>query len=296
MTNSDEQTITSALYAISPDERDTWVRMGMAVKNALGDAGYSIWNNWSRQAESYKHGDAVSVWRSIKPTGGITIASLFAEAAAWGWQGDATKINRIAAVKHTARPGEDAALRQARAAAVARANSILADAIFSTHPYLIRKGFPDWHVLTDDELMFVPIRDARTGALMSIQMINPAGKKRFLYGGAVAGGCYKLGRGIRRIYCEGYATGISLLLAMGTLYRTDEVVVCFSAQNIPRVAQTGNSRYSVVCADNDKSGVGEKYARQTGLPVWMPPEIGDANDFHQQHGLAALANELRMLR
>ena len=40
--------------------------------------------------------------------------------------------------------------------------------------------------------------------------------------------------------------------------------------------------------------VGEKYAKQTGLPYWMPPEPGtDANDYHQAHGVEALADALR---
>ena len=52
------------------------------------------------------------------------------------------------------------------------------------------------------------------------------------------------------------------------------------------------------CPSCGSSGVtepaGEKHAKKTGLPYWMPDEPGtDANDYHQAHGVVALAKELR---
>jgi putative DNA primase/helicase len=44
-------------------------------------------------------------------------------------------------------------------------------------------------------------------------------------------------------------------------------------------------------ADNDKSGAGEKAAKETGLPWAMPSAVGmDANDLHQRDGLRALVS------
>ena len=69
---------------------------------------------------------------------------------------------------------------------------------------------------------------------------------------------------------------------------------CFSASNIATVAQA--RRHAFVLADHDKPvahlgglGTGEFYARRTGLPWAMPPELGtDANDLHTGAGLPAL--------
>ena len=106
---------------------------------------------------------------------------------------------------------------------------------------------------------------------------------------------FNLGRHSTRWYVEGYATGLSVQAALRRMYRDDQVVVCFSAGNLGNVANprgdSPRSRY--VIADNDESGTGQRYAEKTGLPYWMPPESGDANDWHQKHGIEALADALR---
>ena len=61
----------------------------MAIKSEIGDAGFHLWDTWSRQAPSYKPADAKAVWRSISPNGGITIGTLYHEAKANGWLGEA---------------------------------------------------------------------------------------------------------------------------------------------------------------------------------------------------------------
>ena len=45
-------------------------------------------------------------------------------------------------------------------------------------------------------------------------------------------------------------------------------------------------------ADHDTGGAGERAAKKTGKPYWVPPEVGDANDFHQAHGIKALSGNL----
>ena len=67
----------------------------------------------------------------------------------------------------------------------------------------------------------------------------------------------------------------------------------FSTTNLPEV---GKRSYidvpTLVVADNDANDAGEHAAKMTHHAFWMPPEIGDANDFHLNHGLDALAEEL----
>ena len=82
-------TLRAALYSISPEDRDTWVEIGMAIKSELGDGGFDLWDGWSRQSDRYKAADARAVWRSIKQrNGGITIGTLYHMAKEHGWAGE----------------------------------------------------------------------------------------------------------------------------------------------------------------------------------------------------------------
>jgi hypothetical protein len=44
---SDIERLRGALFFIPADDRETWVRMAMAVKSELGDAGFDIWDAWN---------------------------------------------------------------------------------------------------------------------------------------------------------------------------------------------------------------------------------------------------------
>ena len=172
--------------------------------------------------------------------------------------------------------------------AAQNAKRMIARCKLDTHPYMERKGLEDVRVLVYEGDIFVPIRDIR-GQLMSAQLIKEYGEKKFLPGGKVKGGRFMLGRGREPWTVEGLATGFSVYRALKEMERDVRVVIAFSAGNIPNVTGT---RGFVVC-DNDENKVGEKYAIKSKLPYWMPPEEGDANDFHQDHGLPELVNQLR---
>ncbi len=45
--------INSALQSIDANDRETWLRMGMAVKAELGDEGRDMWITWSQQSPSF---------------------------------------------------------------------------------------------------------------------------------------------------------------------------------------------------------------------------------------------------
>jgi len=85
MSTSYEQ-INDAIQFIDPTERDVWLRMAMAIKSELGDSGNDIWLEWGQQADSFNEKDAQSVWKSIRPDGRVTIASLFHLAKSSGWK------------------------------------------------------------------------------------------------------------------------------------------------------------------------------------------------------------------
>lgn len=284
---SDFDTIASALSFVPSDDRETWVRMAMGVKSALGDAGFDVWDAWSQGSEKYNARDARSTWASIKAEGRVTVGSLYAEAKRHGWRGEETRIERPRAAPPP---------RKDYGPARRKAKDMVASATWETHPYLVSKGFPEEKglVMPDDRLV-IPMRDAETGEINSVQTITTYGQKKFLAGGKAKGSVFMIGRGYERWLCEGHATALSVRAALTSLYRQATVIVCFSAANLAHVARKVRGQY--VVADNDESGTGERYACKTGLPWWMPPEVGmDANDFHLAYGVRALANELNGLR
>lgn len=273
--------IEQAIQHIPADDRDVWVKIAMSVKAELGEAGFALWDQWSQTSDRYRAADARAVWRSIKPTGGIGPGTLYALAKEYGWKASPDFVpppRRMAILEDGSRHAE----------AAQRARQMIEAAELRPHPYLARKGFPDEQGLVLDDLLLVPMWGPE-GAVASVQTITPDGAKKFLAGGRAKGATFSIGRGERWL-CEGYATALSIRAALASMYRQACVVVCFSAGNLMNVSG------DFVIADNDASGTGERYAVQTGLPYWMPPEKGDANDFHQAHGLSALAGHLRALR
>lgn len=75
--------LQSAIKVLDADERDQWVRAGMALKE-LGDAGRTLWLEWSQRSDKFDAEDADRVWASFEPdrTGH---AAIFAAAQRAGW-------------------------------------------------------------------------------------------------------------------------------------------------------------------------------------------------------------------
>lgn len=194
------------------------------------------------------------------------------------------------------RKARDEERRRHEQAARALAAELLNAAHWAPHPYLESKGFPQECGMVHEGDLIVPMWDfeAYGKRLNSAQRISAAGAKKFLFGGKAKGSVYKIGSGVEHWHCEGLATGLSIAAALKALYRRGTVVVSFSAGNLANVAKAIGG---FVVADHDASGTGERVARETGLPWWMPPDVGaDANDFHQQHGIRNLAVMLNRLR
>ncbi|WP_290653771.1 PriCT-2 domain-containing protein [Aquisalimonas sp.] len=72
-----------ALGYISADDRETWIRVGMALK-ADGQP-FSVWDAWSRTSGKYDATDAERVWKSLDPSD-ITSASVFYLAKQAGYE------------------------------------------------------------------------------------------------------------------------------------------------------------------------------------------------------------------
>lgn len=175
-----------------------------------------------------------------------------------------------------------------------QAANLISAATVGPHPYLARKGFAGEVGFVHEGVLIIPMRDVEDDTrVLSAQLIDRDGGKKFLPGGRAKGAVYRMGRG-RPWLCEGYATGLTLREALKRLPGPNQVVVCFSAGNLESVA--GHFPDGVVCADNDESGAGESAAKRTGLTYTMPPDVGtDFNDLSQSQGIYAVINRLREL-
>lgn len=178
-----------------------------------------------------------------------------------------------------------------------------------THNYLHLKGFPNEQGLClPDGALLVPMRDWETNALRGAQVIRWTDtkeqpgrmrwEKKMVYGMQARGAVLRLGppKALETVYCEGYATGLSIVAAVRQLRLNAAVLVCFSDSNMAYVAQrTKGRRYCF--ADNDKSGAGERAAIETALPYCMSPVVGeDANDLHKRAGVMAVCMQLMQAR
>lgn len=87
------EVIEQALSFIPAQDRDTWLKVGMAVKAAFGENGFTLWDCWSQSAENYCAQAAKDVWRSLKVDGGVTIGSLMYVARGYGYRGSNCPVN-----------------------------------------------------------------------------------------------------------------------------------------------------------------------------------------------------------
>jgi putative DNA primase/helicase len=187
----------------------------------------------------------------------------------------------------------EAEQRKRQQEATRKAVRMLNDSGMMTHPYLEAKGFPDeqGNVLRIEgkPVLLVPMRVA--GSLVGAQMIDADGGKKFLFGQRTSGATFTFDNKGMNILCEGYATALSVRLALKTMKRRYTLHVCFSAGNMLKVAE--GLKPGLVIADNDASETGQKTAAQIGWPTWISDTVGeDANDYHRRVGLFKFTQSL----
>ena len=177
-----------------------------------------------------------------------------------------------------------------------KAEWILSQCSMQTHPYLIKKGFPMEHgnvwVKDDKEILVIPMRSGKT--LIGCQLIDHEGNKKFLHGQTSKGATFTIGAKGTAIFCEGYATGLSVRDIMKQMNLPYSVYICFSASNMEFVSR--NIGNGIIIADNDPNSVGEMTAKKTGKPYWISPTIGDDfNDYHVKVGNFKASQSLKKL-
>ena len=285
--------IEDVLSHIPAIDRDVWLRCAMALKSEYGDQGLAVFNRWSQSAPNYDRRAVQTTWRSIRQSGAIRVDWIYREAKRHGWAG-----REIPGEQTVRRQGVDLEARdelwRKQEAARAKAGQMIESATLSSHPYLVRKGFPRERGFVLNGRLLIPMRSMGNTRLNSLQMIAADGSKRFLAGGQAKGSVFAMGTGDERYFCEGYATGLSIRAALQSLHRQAYVVVCFSAHNLQWVASQGRG---IVIADNDASGTGQRCAAESVRSWWMPPNVGqDANDFMMERGVRGLAAVINNLR
>lgn len=186
--------IIGALQHIDAADRDIWVRVGMAIRAECGEAGFPIWDAWSRTAPNYQERDAHDVWRSFGDSGPVGLGSLFHLAQEGGWS-DSAPRRELSSEEVEARrrsreeaDAKDRAERQRVQAQAARwAAELLAGAPEADgHDYLHHKG-----------LRPVPtLRTVHAARVRKLTGWTPKGKAGALQGDLLAARCVRPGSGV----------------------------------------------------------------------------------------------------
>ncbi|WP_258286738.1 PriCT-2 domain-containing protein, partial [Escherichia ruysiae] len=72
-------------YIVNADlDYDSWVRIGMAIKGALGDAGWPLFERWSASSQKFEPKTTAQAWRSFAPQR-IGAGTLYKLALDNGW-------------------------------------------------------------------------------------------------------------------------------------------------------------------------------------------------------------------
>lgn len=312
------EAITAALSFIPADDRDTWLRVGMGLKSELGENGFPLFESWSERGVSFDSNAVKSTWKSIKPGGAVTIATLIGEAKKHGFdpkrfappaplsEAEKVRLQREKAERAAAAAATEAEQHASAAVEAMRLWGLAEETGVSA--YLERKKVAGNGVRYQKKMLLVPLVD-ETGKLWNVQRILDNGDKRVLKGGRVTGCFHLIGTiqdGGWLLFAEGYATVATLHQASG-----HPVVMCVNRTNIRHVAklfrQMHPSVKQLICADDDREtetrtgnnpGVTAAAATAKALaahwckPASLPEGSTDFNDMAAHAGAAAVSAQI----
>ena len=217
---SDADTIAEALRFVPADDRETWLRIGMAVKSDLGDSGFSLWDDWSATASNYKEAAARDVWRSIK-TGPVGVGTLFYIARQHGYTGGTQHPERP--IPPSAAPLPPKRDTGVYAAEIWR-KSDCSDKAVTSHPYAVAKeiesaGGAGRTVVSGRvvgkgaDCIVIPVRNLSSNKVVAVQCVNAAGDKQTF--GPVSGNALLLGNTLDKrldwFVAEGWVSAYSMV-------------------------------------------------------------------------------------
>jgi len=252
------------------------------------------YGRWCRTATTDKPRNKNGAYKHLGDVAFVQNHATMTEPSVWFPEKDSEiRIDHAAIARMRAQADKN--LQDNRKSAALKAQAIIKQSRYEQHAYLDWKGFPKESGLVyyPDEttnLLVIPMRVK--GSVVGCQLINRDGDKKFLFGQRCAGAEFLIdGNGVD-VWCEGYATGLSIKAAMGALKARCRIHICFSAGNMEAMAKAAGKGF--VVADNDISGTGERAAKATGLPYFMPPDAGsDFNDHQKVAGLFLSSQALR---
>lgn len=284
----------------------------MAIKAALGDSGFAVFDDWSRGGKSYQQTDCRDTWKSIKPGGGTTIKTLFKMAHDAGWQWTPSPRTKTQdkpypgrqATNHTT-PKHDPETIWAACLQEIHEHTYLR--IKAVHAFGLRL-YPGRLVIggMDCNGALAMLLVDGTGKAKTIQFIGASGEKRFLPDCPKKGAFHVIGTLTEIIViCEGYATGATIYMATGYL-----VVVAVDSGNLIPVSQTILALYPhhtiILAADDDShltnnpglsktteaaAAIGGYLAKPNFGPN-RPEGATDFNDLAAHLGLEAVSAQL----
>lgn len=269
---TDIDRIREAVSFVSPDDRETWLKMGMAIKSEIGDSGFEVWDTWSRQADSYHARDARDVWKSIRANGGVTAGTLFYEAKASGWQDDGIHHKPTAeelaerkrkAEERTRQEEADIVREREETEKKAATGWKAATNAKPDNPYLVRKQVSPTVILREIDadnlaeilgytpksggeplsgrLLVAPVKQG--DRLSTLELIDGNGRKAALAGRGTKAGGYWAAQPLpdaleTLLIGEGVATALSAKESTGL-----PAVAGLSSGNLPTVAKAMRERY-----------------------------------------------------
>jgi putative DNA primase/helicase len=218
------------LQFIPADDRDIWVKGGMAIKSGFGDSGFSLFDEWSQAGVNYDPKAVISVWRSFK-SGSVTIGTLFHLAAENGWRSNQKNDKPLPRITPAPKPMKTNTAAYAKRLWLAankweQTENWLSlespDVCVISHQYAIDKGIDSAggagrgiasgsKIGKQSDCIIIPVRGIETNQVQSVQCINPQGVKQNF--GPISGGALVLGNTLDKslvwYVCEGWATAYS---------------------------------------------------------------------------------------
>ncbi len=105
--------LKDALKHLSSENRETWLKIGMALASTNHSAAFALWDEWSRVSDKYDEEDQYRTWQSFREQSGkdhdnpVTLGTLYKLARDKGWSREAgwqSKLSTNAQGKPVAAP------------------------------------------------------------------------------------------------------------------------------------------------------------------------------------------------
>ena len=240
--------IDNFLCYIGADDYQTWIRVGMGLKNEFGDKGLQLWDEWSQSSEKYNASEIPKKWESFHD-GGIGFGTIIYLAKEQGFKGRISfsrgakpRQRRVIRPKPKTEELHEEANRTWTACN--RSDDYVAD-----HPYKpkLRGAYGAGRIQTTiwgryGDHLLVPCVGVDKGLLVGVETITPDGSKRFL---GKKTGCLILGNSLQRSTAwwvfEGWATAAYCLQERFV----ETAIVAFGKSRQGEVADRIAHKYSV---------------------------------------------------